>query len=98
MMRVETISGILYFGDVFFGTEFIRVIPNRILTYDKEQNGYLELENIPAEVFIPIVRLEAVVDLPPPELSTPEPIVTTEEIIEDEPIEAKELSFEEERQ
>ena len=63
MMRVETVTGILYFGDVFFGTEFIRVVPNQILIYSKESDGYMELGNIPKEVFIPISRIEVIAQL-----------------------------------
>ena len=64
MMRVETISGMLYFGEVFFGTEFVRIVPKRILIYSKEANGYMELDNIPPEVFVPIMRIEVVADIP----------------------------------
>jgi len=64
MMRVETVSGMLYFGEVFFGTEFIRMIPNRALVYSKEANGYMELDNLPKEVFIPINRIEVIVEMP----------------------------------
>jgi len=78
MMRVETVSGMLYFGDVYFGTEFIRIVPSRILVYSKEANRYMEIENIPKETFIPISRIEVVVEMPqevelqPPETKTDE--------------------------
>jgi len=99
-MRVATINGTLYYGDVYFGTEFIRVVPNRILTYDTEKSGYVELENIPSEIFVPIVRIEAIVELPPVATEEGEPVVATEEELqtEDEEIVAEDNSFEEERQ
>ena len=63
MMRIETISGVLYYGDVYFGTEFVRIIPNRILVFSKEANGYMELENFPKELFIPITRIEVIAEI-----------------------------------
>jgi hypothetical protein len=63
MMRVETVSGVLYYGDVFFGTEFVRVVPVQILVYSKEANGYMELENFPKELFIPIQRVEVIAQI-----------------------------------
>jgi hypothetical protein len=63
MMRVETVSGVLYYGDVFFGTEFVRVVPSQILVYSKEANGYMELENFPKELFIPIQRVEVIAQI-----------------------------------
>jgi len=74
MMRVETISGMLYFGETFFGTEFVRILPVRALIYTKEANGYMELDNLPKEVFIPISRIEAIVELPPTEEKVKETI------------------------
>jgi hypothetical protein len=70
MMRVETITGVLYYGDVFFGTEFVRIVPSQILVYSKESDGYLELQNIPKDLFIPIQRIEVITQVNEEETSS----------------------------
>jgi hypothetical protein len=83
MMRIETVTGVLYYGDVFFGDTFVRVVPNRILVYSREANGYMELENYPKELFIPVSRIEVVAQIDEEPLGEND-VVTEEELAEAE--------------